>query len=143
MEDKYQKFIQKAQASVPNSLMELFKIKFEKAGDKYLVASMPVEKKFYQPFGILHGGAIAVLAETVASAASFLYVSEYEKEVRGMSIQLNHLKAVKQGRLYAYAELVHLGKLSHLWDVKIYNDGKKLVSIGRQTNIILTKNKTS
>ena len=90
MEEKYKYFIQKAQGSVPNTLMEWMKIDFVEAGENYLIVSMPVDKKFYQPFGILHGGVFSVLAETVASAASFLYVSPEKKEIKGMSIQLNH-----------------------------------------------------
>ena len=140
MKEKYIDFIQKAQSTVPNSLMELFQISFEEAGDNYLIASMPVLKKFYQPFGLLHGGALAVLAETVASAASFLYVNPIEKEVRGMSISLNHLVSSKKGRVFSKATLVHLGKITHLWDISIYNEQKKKICVGKQTNIILNKN---
>ena len=134
MEEKYKYFVQKAQASVPDTLMEWMKIDFIEAGKNYLIASMPVDKKYYQPFEILHGGIFSVLAETVASAASFLYVSPEKKEVRGISIQLNHLAAVKDGELKACAKLLHLGNLTHIWDIKIHNK-KKLVSIGRQTKL--------
>ena len=138
MEEKYKYFIQKAQGSVPNTLMEWMKIDFVEAGENYLIVSMPVDKKFYQPFGILHGGVFSVLAETVASAASFLYVSPEKKDIKGMSIQLNHLASVKDGELKACATLLHLGQLTHVWDIKIHNK-EKLVSIGRQTNIVLDK----
>ena len=140
MEDKYKNFIQQAQVSRTGTLMEWMEINFVEAGENYLIASMFVDKKFYQPFKILHGGVFSVLAETVASAASFLYVSPEEKEVRGMSIQLNHLVSVKKGELKARAELLHLGNLTHIWDIKIYNE-KRLVSVGRQNNIIITKKK--
>ncbi len=138
MEDKYKNFIQQIQASREGTLMEWMKIDFVEAGKNYLMASMLVNKKFYQPFGIVHGGVFSILAETVASAASFLYVSPEKKEVRGMSIQLNHLASVKEGDLKARATLLHLGNLTHIWDIKIHNLGR-LVSVGRQSNIIITK----
>ena len=80
MEEKYKYFIQKAQGSVPNTLMEWMKIDFVEAGENYLIVSMPVDKKFYQPFGILHGGIFSVLAETVASAARVsLCISRFKR----------------------------------------------------------------
>lgn len=137
----YQKFIKKLQATIPGSFMELMGINFETAGEGYLTAKMEVLKKFHQPFEILHGGVFAVLAETVASAASFLYVSELENEVRGMSLNLNHLKSIKSGIITAKAETIHLGRQTHLWDIKIRDRHQKLLSVGRQTNIIIPRNK--
>ena len=138
MEDKYDKFLKQAQKTIPGSLMELFQISFEKAGDNFLIASMPVLPKFFQPFGLLHGGALGVLAETVASAASFMIVSPKQADVRGMSIHLNHLSSTKSGVLFAKPTSIHIGKITHLWDIQIYNN-KKTICVGRQTNIILRK----
>lgn len=141
MKNKHIEFLKKAQKTIPGSLMELFQISFEKAGDDFLIASMPVLPKFFQPFGLLHGGALGVLAETVASAASFLFVNPEEKEVRGMSIYLNHLTSTNSGILFAKANSIHIGKITHLWDIQIYNT-QKVICVGRQTNIILKKNVT-
>jgi uncharacterized protein (TIGR00369 family) len=100
---------------------------------------MPVLKKFFQPFGLLHGGALGVLAETVASAVSFLIVDSKKMEVRGMSITLNHLSSTRSGRLFAKATIIHAGKITHVCDIKIYNEQKKMICAGRQTNLILAK----
>ena len=76
-----------------NTLMETLNIKYVDAGKDYLVATMPVNSSVHQPMGLLHGGATVALAESVGSAASFLFINPEISEVRGIEISANHLKS--------------------------------------------------
>ena len=80
-----------------NTLMETLAIRFTDIGDDYLVATMPVNSKVHQPYGILHGGASVALAESVGSSASAYFVDTNKYLVKGIEISANHLKSVKEG----------------------------------------------
>ena len=95
----------------------------------------------HQPMGLLHGGASVALAESVGSAASFLYVNTEVSEVRGIEISANHLKAKRNGVVTATARIVHQGKSIHLWEIKITDENDNLISICKLTNMILPKRK--
>ena len=118
-----------------NTLVENLGIEFFKNDKHILVAQMPVNEKTMQPLGFLHGGASLALAETLASAASFLMV-EKNQIVFGVQVSANHVKTVQKGKVTAIAEPIHLGKTTHLWDVKIFDDEKNLISTARVTNRI-------
>jgi len=124
-----------------NTLMETLNIEYIDAGEGYLVARMPVNPSVHQPMGLLHGGASVALAESVGSAASFLYVNTEVSEVRGIEISANHLKAKRNGVVTATARIVHQGKSIHLWEIKITDENDNLISICKLTNMILPKRK--
>jgi uncharacterized protein (TIGR00369 family) len=124
-----------------NTLMETLNIEYIDAGEGYLVARMPVNPLVHQPMGLLHGGASVALAESVGSAASFLYVNTEVSEVRGIEISANHLKAKRNGVVTATARIVHQGKSIHLWEIKITDENDNLISICKLTNMILPKRK--
>lgn len=124
-----------------NTLMETLNIEYIDAGEGYLVARMPVNSKVHQPMGLLHGGASVALAESVGSAASFLYVNTEISEVRGIEIAANHLKAKRNGVVTATARIVHKGKSIHLWEIRITDENENLISICKLTNMILPKRK--
>ena len=113
--------------------METLEIKFTDVGEDFLTAQMPVNKKVYQPDGVLHGGATAALAESVGSAAVFVLNKNPKAIVRGIEITANHLKSVNSGNVYATARPINLGKTIQLWEIKIENEKKQLVSICRLT----------
>jgi uncharacterized protein (TIGR00369 family) len=124
-----------------NTLMETLKIEYIDAGEGFLVARMPVNPTVHQPAGLLHGGASVALAESVGSAASFLYVNTEVSEVRGIEISANHVKAKRNGVVTATARIVHQGKSIHLWEIKITDENHNLISICKLTNMILPKRK--
>ncbi|SEK56044.1 uncharacterized domain 1-containing protein [Aquimarina amphilecti] len=124
-----------------NTLMETLDISFCEVGVDYLVAKMPVTSKVHQPDGVLHGGAMVALAESVGSAASHIFLDTKEYYIRGLEISANHVKSVKEGYVYARAEIVHKGRTTQLWDIKIRNEEGNLISIVKLTTIALPKSK--
>ncbi|MBS3994006.1 MAG: PaaI family thioesterase [Bacteroidetes bacterium] len=122
-----------------NTLMETLQIKFVDLGEDYLVATMPVTPIVHQPMGILHGGATVALAESVGSSASHLFVDTDKFIVKGIEIAANHLKSKKDGLLTATAKIIHKGKTTHLWEIRIVDENNNLISLCKLTNIILEK----
>ncbi|SED52617.1 MULTISPECIES: PaaI family thioesterase [Tenacibaculum] len=123
-----------------NTLMETLNIEFTDVGDDFLTAKMPVNSKVHQPYGILHGGATAALAETVGSCASgFLFIDTKTQIAKGLELSINHIKSKKEGIVFATAKPIHRGKTTHLWEVKIVDEYHNLISICKITNIILAK----
>ena len=116
-----------------NTLMETLEIEFTDVGEDLLTARMPVQTKVFQPDGVLHGGASAALAESVGSAAVFVLNKNPKAIVRGIEISANHLKSVKDGYVHATARPIHLGKTIQLWEVRIEDDQKQLISICKLT----------
>lgn len=122
-----------------NTLMETLKIEFVDVGEDFLKAKMPVNTAVYQPFGILHGGATAALAETVGSCASALFVDTKTKIVKGIELSINHIKSVKEGFVFGIGKPIHKGRTTHLWEIKIVDEKDNLISICKLTNIVLDK----
>jgi len=122
-----------------NTLMETLAIKFTDVGDDYLVATMPVNSKVHQPYGLIHGGATVALAESVGSSASAYFVDHNRYIVKGIEISANHLKSIKEGMVTATAKIIHKGRTTHLWEIRVVNENNELISICKLTNIILEK----
>jgi len=104
-------------------------------------ATMPVSSKTSQPNGYLHGGASLAFAESMAGAGSYLLIDRDRFNVFGLQVSGNHISSVKQGMLNGDAELMHKGKTTHIWEVKISDEEHKLISVVRVTNIITDKKK--
>lgn len=134
-----EEILNKLNSMTKNTLMETLNIQYTEVGEDYLVASMPVNSKVYQPMGILHGGATVALAESVGSTASHLFIDHEKFEVRGIEISANHLKSKKEGIIIATAKYIHKGKTTHLWEIKINDEQGALISVCKLTNIILPK----
>lgn len=122
-----------------NTLMETLEIEFIDAGEDFLKAKMPVNPRVHQPMGLLHGGASVALAESVGSAASIMFVNPEKSEVRGIEISANHLKAKRDGMVYATAKIVHKGRSIHLWEIRITDENDNLVCLCKLTNMILPR----
>ena len=122
-----------------NTLMETLDIKYTDIGEDYLVATMPVTSKVYQPTGILHGGATVALAESVGSMAAYFFMDNAQHEVRGLEITANHLRSVREGIVTATAKPIHKGKTTHLWEIRVIDEHDKLVSLCKLTIIVLAK----
>jgi len=102
-------------------------------------ATMPVNSKTCQPNGWLHGGASLAFAETLAGAGSYLLIDRDRFNVFGLQVSGNHISSVKQGVLKGDAQLIHKGKTTHVWEVRISDEDLKLISAVRVTNIITEK----
>lgn len=122
-----------------NTLMETLEIEFIDMGDDYLVAKMPVNSNVHQPDGVLHGGATVALAESVGSAASYVFLDTEAFVVRGIEISANHLKSIKEGEVYAKATWIHKGRTTQLWEIKITDAKDQIISICKLTTIVLPK----
>lgn len=124
-----------------NTLMDTLNIEYIDAGEGFLVAKMPVNPSVHQPMGLLHGGASVALAESVGSAASFLFINPELSEVRGIEISANHLKAKRNGVVTATARIIHQGRSIHLWEIRITDENDNLISLCKLTNMVLPKRK--
>ncbi len=121
------------------NMVSLLDIQFTEVTDESISATMPVDSRTQQPFGILHGGASVVLAETVGSVASNLVIGPGNHVAVGLEINANHLRPVTSGRVTAKCTPIHLGKKSHVWDIRITNDEGKMVCVSRLTVAIVEK----
>lgn len=122
-----------------NTLMETLDIRYTEIGSDYIVATMPVNSRVHQPMGLLHGGATVALAESVGSVASHYFTRDDHTEVRGIEINANHLRSVKAGIVQATARIIHKGRSTHLWEIKIEDQEGRLISICKLTCIVLAK----
>jgi 1,4-dihydroxy-2-naphthoyl-CoA hydrolase len=123
----------------PNTMAEVLDIRFTEVGDNYLKATMPVNAATHQPYGLLHGGASAALAETIGSVASSLCIDTDKQICVGIEINCNHIRGEKSGIVTATAEPLHIGSTTHVWDIKIRNEREKLVCVSRLTVAVLKK----
>ncbi len=122
-----------------NTLMNTLEIEYIDAGEDFLTAKMPVNPRVHQPMGLLHGGATVALAESVGSAASFLFINSEKQEARGIEISANHLKSKREGTVFCTAKIIHKGASLHLWELKITDEEGKLISLCKLTNMILPR----
>lgn len=127
------------QARMGSNMASYLEMEWTEIGPDYLRMRMPVNDKTRQPYGILHGGASCALAETIGSMASFFMIDPEKYQCVGMEINANHLKAVSEGFVIATCTPIHLGKRSHVWDIRIHNESEQLVCISRLTVMVIPK----
>ncbi len=121
-----------------DTLSHLLGIEFIEVGTDFLTARMPIAPKVSQPMQIMHGGASAALAETVASAAANYCIDRKTKVCVGLELNINHLRSLRDGFADAIAKPLHLGKTTQVWEIKIYDCEKKLISAARLTLAVLS-----
>jgi 1,4-dihydroxy-2-naphthoyl-CoA hydrolase len=122
-----------------NTLGEHLGMQFTEVGENYLKATMPVDHRTHQPYGLLHGGASVALAETLGSVGAALTVDPDQFICVGMEINANHLRSVRSGSVTGTATPLHRGSSSQVWEIKIHDDHGKLVCISRLTVAVLKK----
>lgn len=122
-----------------DSMTGLLNILVTKLNSDSLEGTMPVDKRTKQPFGLLHGGASCVLAESLGSIASNLVIDSSKYVAVGQGINASHLKSARSGLVRGRCEAIHIGKSSHVWDIKIYNEDEELVCVSRLTMAIINK----
>jgi len=119
----------------PGTLMQTLEIEYCDVGEDFLLARMPVSPKVHQPDGILHGGATVALAESVGSAACFVFLDTQNHRVRGIEITANHVRSVSEGFIYARAELWHKGRTTQLWHIEVTDEEGQRISLCKLTSI--------
>src|SRR5690606_3723451 len=120
-----------------NTIGELLDIRFEAVDDNSMTASMVVASRTHQPFGLLHGGASAVLAGTVGSMASYQCIGPERFHCVGLEVTANHLRGLRSGRVTAVCRPVHLGRSTHVWDIRMSGDDGKPSCISRLTVAVI------
>ncbi|MGB5369153.1 MAG: hotdog fold thioesterase [Flavobacteriaceae bacterium] len=139
MNEIQEKILAVCNNSSQNTLMETLSIEYVEVGENYLVGKMPVNAKVHQPDGVLHGGAMVALAESVGSMASYIFLDAAHQTIRGIEIAANHIRSVKEGEVFAKAIILHRGRTTQLWDIKITDAENNLVSVCKLTTISLPK----
>jgi len=119
------------------TLMEALGIEYVEVGDDFIEARMPVDERTKQPYGILHGGAHVALAESIGSLGANLCLDNTKEYAVGLDINSNHLKSINSGWVHGVAKPIHIGKTTHVWEIKIYDESKSnLLNITRLTMMI-------
>jgi 1,4-dihydroxy-2-naphthoyl-CoA hydrolase len=119
------------------NMAEHLGIEWTELGPDFLKARMPVDHRTNQPYGLLHGGASCVLAETIGSVASALVIDNTKSICVGLEINANHIRGVREGFVEGTATPLHIGASTHVWDIKIHDGRNKLVCVSRLTVAIL------
>ncbi len=122
-----------------NTMVTHLGIEFTEVGDHFICATMPVDHRTHQPLGLLHGGASVALAETVGSIAANLCVDRNTQYCVGLEINANHIKSIKEGKVLGTATPIHIGKKTHVWDIRITNEQNELISVSRITMAVIDK----
>lgn len=122
-----------------NTMLEQIGIEFTAAGEDFIEATMPVDRRTHQPFGLLHGGASVALAETLGSVAASCCLDHDRQFCVGLEINANHIRGVRQGYVKGTAKPVHIGKKTQVWEIRIVNEADELVCISRITMAVLDK----
>lgn len=126
-----------ADLSITNGLPRHIGIEFTEIGPDFLRGRMPVDDRTHQPYRILHGGASVALAETLGSYGATLVVDQSKYRVVGQEINANHIRGVASGFVIGTARPVHLGRRSHVWEIRITDEQDRLVCISRLTLAVL------
>jgi 1,4-dihydroxy-2-naphthoyl-CoA hydrolase len=122
-----------------NTMSEYIGIEFIEFGADYLTARMPIDHRTVQPLRIVNGGAYCVLAETVGSLAANLAIDRAKYVAVGLDINANHVRSAHEGHGFVYgtARPIHIGKTTHVWEIKIVDERGKLNCISRLTMAII------
>lgn len=118
------------------NMVGLLDIQFTRLDDDALEATMPVDHRTQQPFGLLHGGASVVLAETLGSVAGYL-CTEGEQNVVGLEVNANHLRSVRTGLVRGVCRAVHVGRRHQVWQIDIFDAQDKLCCTSRLTTSVV------
>ena len=106
-------------------------IKITDIGDDYITGTMPADARTFQPYGIVHGGANVVLAETLGSIAGAHVIDMSTTRCMGQEVSATHLRPVSSGLVTGTAKPIHLGRRSHVWEIRLTNDQGKLTCIAK------------
>jgi 1,4-dihydroxy-2-naphthoyl-CoA hydrolase len=122
-----------------NTMAEYLDIEWKEVGNDFISATMPVDHRTIQPYGLLHGGASCVLAETVGSVASAMVIDHSKFICVGLEINANHIRSAREGKVIGTAKPIHLGATTHVWDIRIVDEKGRLICVSRLTVAILPR----
>jgi len=125
--------------SIQNTMTSTIGIEITDIGDNFICGNMPVDERTTQPFGLLHGGASAALAETLGSIGGGIKVYSNNETVVGIEINANHLKSVRDGWVYGKATPIRIGKKIQVWNIEITNEDDDLICVSRLTLAVIPK----
>ena len=108
-------------------------------GDEYLTGTMPADQRTFQPYGVVHGGANVVLAESLGSIAGAHVIDSDQYICLGQEVSATHLRPVSSGLVTGTARPIHLGKRSHVWEIRLTNDEGKLSCLAKLILAIIPK----
>ena len=131
--------LEKLSSLSAGTMAEYLGIEWVEVGENFLKAKMPVDHRTKQPYGLLHGGASCVLAETIGSVASALVIDQSKAYCVGIEINANHIRSARSGFVTGIGTPLHLGATTHVWDIKIYDERDKLVCVSRLTVAVLKR----
>ena len=120
-----------------NTMMQTLGIRITAVGDNWLQGTMPVDHRTHQPYGLLHGGASVVLAETLGSTAAMLTLDPQQQLAVGLDINANHVRGVRSGVVTGTARVLHLGRTTQVWEIRIEDEEGALVCISRLTMAVV------
>lgn len=124
---------------IENTLLHALGIEITHFEKGKVIATMPVDERTRQPYGILHGGASVALAETVASMGAFELVDQETEVVAGLEINANHVRSKSEGVVTAVGTVLHQGRTTQVWDIKITDEQDRLICISRCTIAVIKK----
>jgi 1,4-dihydroxy-2-naphthoyl-CoA hydrolase len=131
--------IQQVKSFSSDTMNDYIGIELTELGEDYLKATMPVDHRTKQAYGLLHGGASVTLAETIGSIASAMVIDTTKYYCVGLEINANHIRSAREGFVTGIAKPIHLGNSTHVWDIRIHNEEGKLTCISRLTVAILNR----
>jgi len=134
---KVQVTAEELNANKNEDMVSYLGIEFTEVGEDFISGKMPVDHRTRQPFGILHGGAHVVLAETLGSLAANLVIEPNKGHAVGLDINSNHLKSIKEGYVYGVARPIHIGGATQVWEIKISDENNNLLNISRLTMFVV------
>ena len=125
--------------SIQDTIITTIGIEITDLSEEFVCGRMPVDQRTIQNYGILHGGASVVLAESLGSIAGSMHIDNEKQLVMGISINANHLKVVKKGWVYGRASSIKIGKKIQVWEIQISDEEENLVCISRLTLVVVKK----
>jgi 1,4-dihydroxy-2-naphthoyl-CoA hydrolase len=125
--------------NIQNTMTSTIGIEITDIGDDFICGKMPVDERTTQPFGLLHGGASAALAETLGSIGGGIKVYSNNETVVGVEINANHLKSARDGWVYGKATPIRIGKKNQVWNIEITNEDDDLICVSRLTLVVISK----
>ena len=134
-----QEKLKRINGGIQNTMTSTIGIEITDIGDDFICGKMPVDERTTQPFGLLHGGASAALAETLGSIGGGIKVYSNNETVVGIEINANHLKSVRVGWVYGKATPIRIGKKIQVWNIEITNEDDDLICVSRLTLAVIPK----
>lgn len=128
------------QFDTSNTILETLGIQIVEFTPERVVATMPVTSKVHQPYGIMHGGASVVLAETVASAGSYQFIDPEKQRAVGLEINANHIRSKSGGVVKGVGTPLHVGRRTIVWDIRLFDEEDRLICVSRCTMAVVDVN---